>query len=436
MLVKIFIIFIVAFYTKLVVNTMKILMTAFSFEPCESSEPGVGWRFANIAARNHDVYVITNAIKGPVLRTREYLERFPNKKLNIFPFRPIGFPKFLGYNMPNIHYYLWQRQVISFAEKLHSQFNFDLIHHVTFSRFWIGSSVYKLPIPLIWGPVGSAGRTPEALRKGMTLSERIPNFARELASNIFCKDLMLKKTLEKASISFAMNKETEAKLKQRNVKNVRYLPQICFSSDRISEFENLKSPPKIPPINLLSVGRLVYWKGFQLGINAAKELESRGIQFEYRIVGWGPYENELKKLIRQLSLDGKVFLLGRKDNIQVIQEELPNSHIFIHPAYHESFGNVCLEALAAGKPVVCLNCGGPASQVTNECGVAVSTESTLTAIRQIADAIQELALDSEKLAKMSQAAKERARKYFHINTLENAIENAYQEVANTKYVFK
>ena len=37
-----------------------------------------------------------------------------------------------------------------------------------------------------------------------------------------------------------MNKETEEKLKQRKVKNVRYLPQICFSSDRIEEFENLK----------------------------------------------------------------------------------------------------------------------------------------------------------------------------------------------------
>jgi glycosyltransferase involved in cell wall biosynthesis len=415
---------------------MKILMTAFSFEPCESSEPGVGWRFANIAARNHEVYVITNGIKGPVVRTQKYLKKFPNKNLKVFSFSPVGFPKFLGYAFANVHYYLWQRQVNSFAEKLHFQFNFDLVHHVTFSRYWIGSSVHKLPIPLIWGPVGSAGQTPEGLRKGMTFSERLPNFARELASQVFSKDPMLKKTLEKASISFAMNKETEEKLKQRKVKNVRYLPQICFSSDRIEEFENLKNPPKNPPINLLSVGRLVYWKGFQLGIYAAKELETRGIHFEYRIVGWGPYDRELRKLIKKLSMESKVLLVGRKENLQVIQEELPKSHIFIHPAFHESFGNVCLEALAAGKPVVCLNCGGPASQVTNECGFAVSTDSTLTAIREIADAIQELALDSEKLSKMSQAAKERARKFFHISTLEKTIENAYQEVSNAKHIFE
>ncbi len=43
----------------------------------------------------------------------------------------------------------------------------------------------------------------------------------------------------------------------------------------------------------------------------------------------------------------------------------------VHPALHEAFGISCLEALAAGRPVICLNCGGPALQVTPEVGFVV-----------------------------------------------------------------
>jgi glycosyltransferase involved in cell wall biosynthesis len=411
---------------------MKILMLAFSFEPCESSEPGVGWRFANIASKNHNVYVITNSIKGPLHRTKQFLAKNPNPRIQVFPFSPIGFPSFLGYKLPNLHYLLWQRQVFSFAKKLHSEFQFDLVHHVTFSRYWIGSSAHRLQIPLIWGPVGSGGGTPKGFKHGMNLAEIIPNFAREVSAAIFDRDPLLKKTLAKASITFAMNNDTQKKLQQHGVKNLRFLPQICFSEDRLKELSSLPNPKPFPPIRLLSVGRLVYWKGFQLGIRAAKELKTRGVDFQYRIVGWGPYEFELRKLINSLGLHGYVDLVGRRENEQVVHEELPACHVFLHPALHESFGNVCLEGLAAGKPVICLDTGGPASQVTSECGFAVSVESTSRAVDEIANAVEFLANHPKEFFKMSAAAKIRANDHFHIHHLQNAVDSAYKELGNSK----
>jgi glycosyltransferase involved in cell wall biosynthesis len=407
---------------------MNILMLAFSFEPCESSEPGVGWRFANIAARNHNVYVITNAIKGPVQRTKEFLARNPNPRIHVFPFQPLGFPSFLGYRLPNLHYLLWQRQVFSFAKKLHVTFQFDLVHHVTFSRYWMGSSAHRLPIPLIWGPVGSGGGTPQGLKQGMSLAEIIPNFTREFSASIFDFDPLLKKTLAKASICFAMNKDTEKKLQNHGVKKLKFLPQICFSEERLNELSSLPNPKPFPPVRLLSVGRLVYWKGFQLGIRVANELKNRGIDFQYRIVGWGPYEMELQKLINTLGLNDEVGLVGRRDNNQVIHEELPNCHVFIHPALHESFGNVCLEGLAAGKPVICLDTGGPASQVTTDCGFAVSVQSISQAVNEMANSVEFLTKHPKKYFEMSAEAKLRARNDFHINLLQNAVDSAYLEL--------
>lgn len=405
---------------------MKILLTAFAFEPCESSEPGAAWRFARIAAREHQVYVLTGGFPGPVERTRQHLEAHPDLRITAIPFWPRGFPKAAGWKFINVHYWLWQRQLHRAAADVHSQVGIDIVHHVTLSRYWVGSSISKLPLPLIWGPVGSGGNTPGSFAAELPFRAWIPNKARELSATICKRDPLLRRTLSKAKLCFAMNKDTVDCLRQDGAVNVELLPQICFSEDRLNELSSVPPPAELPPINLLSIGRLVYWKGFQYGIRAAALLKERGIPFKYRIAGWGPYEGALREQIKHLGLDNEVELVGRKTNEQVIHEELRWAHLLIHPALHESFGNVCLEALAAGRPVICLDVGGPAMQVDPSCGFAIATTTTEAAIASIADAVRSLVESPSKLRHMSLAAKTRAREHFHNNRLENAILEAYR----------
>ena len=101
------------------------------------------------------------------------------------------------------------------------------------------------------------------------------------------------------------------------------------------------------------------------------------------------------------------------------------AHVLVHPALHESFGNVCLEALAAGRPVVCLDLGGPATQVTTDCGFAVSAESPHLAVTEIAGALEALSSNKDLYQNMANAAKIRARANFHRDRLAAAILDAY-----------
>lgn len=103
-------------------------------------------------------------------------------------------------------------------------------------------------------------------------------------------------------------------------------------------------------ITILSVGRLVYYKGLEYLIEAMRWLPKR---FELSIIGEGERHGALKEQIRALGLEGRVRLEGRvsEENLARAYQE---SHLFCLPSTFRSemFGMVQLEAMRWGKPVV------------------------------------------------------------------------------------
>ncbi|MGH6915725.1 MAG: glycosyltransferase, partial [Geminicoccales bacterium] len=65
--------------------------------------------------------------------------------------------------------------------------------------------------------------------------------------------------------------------------------------------------------------------------------------------------------------------------------------VLVHPSLHESGGLVCLEAMAARRPVLCLDWGGPAVQVADGTGIRVPVRDTAQVVSELAAAMQRLA---------------------------------------------
>lgn len=102
----------------------------------------------------------------------------------------------------------------------------------------------------------------------------------------------------------------------------------------------------------ITVGRLDKGKNHALIIEAIKEIDA-----DLWIIGEGSLENTLKKQIRQLNLEHKVFLLGRQENPF---KYLNKADCFVFSSNHEGFPNVLVEALACGLPVISTDCkSGP-----------------------------------------------------------------------------
>ena len=86
-------------------------------------------------------------------------------------------------------------------------------------------------------------------------------------------------------------------------------------------------------------------------------------------------------------------------------EKLAQSHVLVHPSLHDSGGWVCLESMAAGRPVLCLDLGGPAVQVTAETGVKVSAHTPEQTVQELSAAMKQLAQEPELRERMGTAGK-------------------------------
>src|SRR5207247_517604 len=118
-------------------------------------------------------------------------------------------------------------------------------------------------------------------------------------------------------------------------------------------------PPRSSALRprVLSIGRLIEFKGFRDLIAACAELKKRGIEFECEIVGDGPLLGALQNAIAAAGLDGIVRLLGALPQEEVLRR-LADCDVFALACIVDSEGasdilpTVILEAMATARPIV------------------------------------------------------------------------------------
>jgi glycosyltransferase involved in cell wall biosynthesis len=132
--------------------------------------------------------------------------------------------------------------------------------------------------------------------------------------------------------------------------------QVLHSGINPDEFQFNKRLPSKDPV-LLTVARLSANKGIQHTISAFFESLKRHPHARLRIVGEGPFRQELERQIKRLGLADKVTLLGAMSHDEVVKE-MDAAHIFVLSSYttdegeKEGVPNVLMESAACGMPVI------------------------------------------------------------------------------------
>jgi len=171
---------------------------------------------------------------------------------------------------------------------------------------------------------------------------------------------------------------------------------------------------------IISVGRLVYYKGFEYVIRAMTQVRGKLL-----LIGDGPLRGELGNLASQLGVADRVIFAGEIQNSGVA----PYYHaadVFALPsvARSEAFGIVQIEAMAAGLPVVntSLDSGVPFVSLHEKTGLTVPPSDP----KQLASAINRL-LDNPILRKSyGEAARLRASKEFGVTLMASRTMSLYR----------
>jgi glycosyltransferase involved in cell wall biosynthesis len=197
------------------------------------------------------------------------------------------------------------------------------------------------------------------------------------------------------------------------------MPSHVFS--KLSNFPM----PHHPPVRFISLGRPLHWKGFELGIRAFAKSQLEAA--EYWLVCNGPERKTYVRLVERLHLTDRVRLIEKLPTLDDVYMVLSQAHILVHPALHEAFGNVVLEALAAGKPVICLDLGGPATQVSEDVGFKIPAHTVEQVIGGLAEAMRKLATDHMMREQIRQAALDRVASNYLSNHTEKLFALFYEE---------
>ncbi|HEY6822536.1 MAG TPA: glycosyltransferase family 4 protein [Burkholderiales bacterium] len=157
---------------------------------------------------------------------------------------------------------------------------------------------------------------------------------------------------------------------------------------------------------LVSVGRLVGWKGHRIVIQALQGLPEA---VRYVIVGEGTERDALEALARSIGLGDRVRFAGRVDH-EALPELLRQADVLAQPSIgEEAFGISVVEGMACGLPALVSDQGGLPEIVEEErCGLRLRA-GDVAAWRT---AIQALASDPARVRRMGEAARKRALTHF------------------------
>lgn len=307
------------------------------------SEPGNGWQWSKaLADAGHEVTVLTQP---------EFRDRITAEGRDDIDFQfvrqsatPLGHVQLMRtYDT----YRRWQNAAIDHAQGMHG--DWDVVHHVVWGSLHLGSRLWRLPAPLVYGPIGGGQTAPGNYWRYFGRSwptELLRNAAtgRLLESNPWSRE-----TLQHAAVTLVTNSATEAAARRLGAKDIRYFLAEGLPADWLV-------PPRQRPSGtpiVFWVGRFLPRKAPMLAIEAFSELR-KIMPAKLIMAGDGPLLTECREAVSRLGLGADAELPGRVPWSRVM-EYCDEASVFLFTSLRDSSGAQFLEAMGRGLPAVALD---------------------------------------------------------------------------------
>jgi len=190
----------------------------------------------------------------------------------------------------------------------------------------------------------------------------------------------------------------------------------------LEEFKPRRELEKTGVKRIIFVGRLFPNKGIQYLVKAAQIVLAKHPCVEFIIVGRGPMEAELRKMVRRLNIEHAFKFLGI---VPSVPEVMNQCDIFVRPSLTEGMPLTILEAMACGLPVIASKIPGSSEVVKDgETGILVEVGN----VEQLGNAIIRLLEDENYAERIRTRAYEFVKKHYSWDRIAEEYLKTYNDV--------
>lgn len=374
-------------------RSLKVLVSAYACSPNRGAEANVAWNLVRELGKRHQMVVLTRSIHRSAIensgeawaKSVEWVYLDPPRWLTFWRQGKRGLAPF---------YLFWQLLSRRSAADLIHHRGIDICHHVTLGTYLVPSPLADLGPPLVYGPIGGGERTPAGLIDGFSRRGRVEEWVRDRIRTSLERFEFLHHWYQSTAWALAATPVTARALRGLGLaERISVMPQSATGGDGIERYVASHSPRSRTfdgTLRLASACRLIPWKAMDLAIEAVSLAVRNGLRVELTVLDEGPERRRLEKLVDGLGMSSHVRFVGRLPYLSDVYDTMRGVDALIHPAVHEAFGQACLESLALGVPVVCLNWGGPGLIVDETCGFRIEPGNRRETVERYRDALVDL----------------------------------------------
>lgn len=380
---------------------MKVLVNAYSCSPYRGSEPGAGWNWCINLAKHCELFIITgehwrNNIESalPQLSQKENLHFY----YNAVPERALSMAKNQGDWRFYWYYKEWQKRTLKIAKKICEDNEIDIVHQLNWVSFREPGFLWKLNLPLVWGPIGGLGITPKAYIEGASLKWRFLFSIKDKLSLLQLKYSPRVRNM----FSYASALISAVPIAQQRIKDIRKRESILIPETGCYDLTTeITDKRRREGFEIIWVGRFIYTKRLDIALQTISRIKDiPGLHFH--IVGSGSDIEVLhyKQLCQNLGIEEICIWHGNVENVKV-HELMRNADLFFFTSIREATSTVIPEAINNCLPIVCFNACGFGPLVTEKIGRKVELTTPQQSIKDFSQIIRELYHNKDLLYNMS-----------------------------------
>lgn len=409
-------------------SPLHVALIAVACSPSQGSELGLGWKAVAAISELHRLTVFVHSNHRVEIEDHLKSDRKEPSMANVdFVYVAEQHEHHRNQSIARLmtwHYYrLWLRQCVDAVKDHHTRTPFDLVHHVTYSTWRMGSPFYETGIPTVWGPVGGAGKVPFSAYSMLSRSAKITESLRTIISKIYSLSPAFHDSLNKNDVVLASNEETKRFMETRSS---RRFPIVFPTYFEASE-QGCDNPDvsETPHLNCFYGGGIIGSKGIVLSFGAISLARKRGVDVIFRIAGPGPEVAHLQNVAKELGIEDRVEFLPLLTGTDYT-DILKGSDLFLFPSFRENIGITMVDAMLHNTAPVVLDTSAPGEIVTAECGWKVPVTDNKTIIANIADVIIEANSNRPLLRQKGRVARKRILQSYSKTNYQSLIESFYK----------